>query len=618
MVRRPVQLATLGFLVVLSCEALPTFPVQDEVFSPRLLVVPDTTILSAVADGDIRPSQSNLNAGGFMTIRVNVEEQRSRILLRFDSSAINQALSGRILQKAWLDFTVHLRANWTTGQYVRAYRLTHPWVENSATWACANDTNPGNGSLDCAAANQWLMDGAAGVRPFADTHTDSVFISNSGDDIVRYDVTTDVQLFRSGTPNHGWIIAKPDENSSGRVIFRAREDASNGPRLVLVTTAQLVVPAVPPDTVSAEHFADSLMVIEPRTGDRLSLVILMVEFTRGSTQPQRQAAIDSINGQVVGGVFEPMFGDGLYYVRVQHDGTLGPITAARATLRSLPQVVAAEIFGLARVRTSYLVTGDGAGWDTSSWSFMSDHASGENWNIEKINGPMAWSCATGAPAIRLAVFDQAFTTPAFDLSRSLTFVHAPNLHPSVSSRHGNAVTSVLAADASNGTGITGLLWTASIRAYDIFSDTAGSPVALPTGEPTVHPSHFFRFLSNAYQAGVRVFNLSVGLHWDYVPSLADTADVNRVWRTAFPILFFLRGLEFAGLEHPLIVVAAGNNATTEGADAFWSGYPAPVDSFPESVLPVAASDSTDDLWVESKRGSRVRHCNEITESSTCA
>ncbi len=50
----------------------------------------------------------------------------------------------------------------------------------------------------------------------------------------------------------------------------------------------------------------------------------------------RQAAIDSIGGTVVGGY--PFRPGGAYYVRICHDGTAGPLHRAIRRLQALPGV----------------------------------------------------------------------------------------------------------------------------------------------------------------------------------------------------------------------------------------------------------------------------------------
>jgi hypothetical protein len=65
--------------------------------------------------------------------------------------------------------------------------------------------------------------------------------------------------------------------------------------------------------------------------------IVIVKFNPGTPQPARQAAIDSIGGEVVGGSLDVDGQDGAYYVRIS-GGTFDALVDAVATLHRQPQV----------------------------------------------------------------------------------------------------------------------------------------------------------------------------------------------------------------------------------------------------------------------------------------
>jgi hypothetical protein len=64
--------------------------------------------------------------------------------------------------------------------------------------------------------------------------------------------------------------------------------------------------------------------------------MLWIWFRNDTPQAQRQAAIHAVGGLVVGG-YRYRAG-GVYYVRIKQDGTTGPLHAAIARLKALPQV----------------------------------------------------------------------------------------------------------------------------------------------------------------------------------------------------------------------------------------------------------------------------------------
>jgi hypothetical protein len=80
------------------------------------------------------------------------------------------------------------------------------------------------------------------------------------------------------------------------------------------------------------------LVLDAR-GDQVSTTVLSVVFAVGASQSERQAAIDLVDGTVIGGLNPG--GDGSYYVRVEGDGTIETIFEVAHTLNALPQVALA-------------------------------------------------------------------------------------------------------------------------------------------------------------------------------------------------------------------------------------------------------------------------------------
>jgi hypothetical protein len=70
--------------------------------------------------------------------------------------------------------------------------------------------------------------------------------------------------------------------------------------------------------------------------------VIIVSFKSTATQADRQAAIDSVNGVVVGGQPMPP-GEGFYYVRLNAGRRMEPLARAVTRLWSLPQIAAASL-----------------------------------------------------------------------------------------------------------------------------------------------------------------------------------------------------------------------------------------------------------------------------------
>lgn len=101
------------------------------------------------------------------------------------------------------------------------------------------------------------------------------------------------------------------------------------------------VSALPPNTlpraVAQEIYAPGNIVQEhpAMTGPYPRDVIWLV-FRDDATQSDRQAAVDAIQGEVIGGAY--VRPGGIYYIRIPHDGTADPLHAAIAYLKTLPAV----------------------------------------------------------------------------------------------------------------------------------------------------------------------------------------------------------------------------------------------------------------------------------------
>lgn len=123
------------------------------------------------------------------------------------------------------------------------------------------------------------------------------------------------------------------------------------------------VPLIPPDSFPTELFAALGTVSgSPLLDSAYRKDIVIVAFQPTATQAQRQAAIDSIGGQVVGGHRDKDGVDGYYYVRIT-GGTTAALLSAVTVLHRQPQVQGAmwwEMYD--RHFEAYRRPVDGIGW----------------------------------------------------------------------------------------------------------------------------------------------------------------------------------------------------------------------------------------------------------------
>lgn len=190
-------------------------------------------------DSFIREGIKFSNEGSNEILRVmGAGPTNNRAVVQFSQDEIESVSESKQLESATLKlFIISNDGKWENGQHVTIHQLTTEWLEgnesnapladfvgiqNGVSWNCSSDGN--------SCVSKW------NGGHYIDTPTDSVFISNHLQDgyWITFDVTEDVNNFLLGSPNHGWIIKKSNEDSSGRINFAARESNSNVPELVMV------------------------------------------------------------------------------------------------------------------------------------------------------------------------------------------------------------------------------------------------------------------------------------------------------------------------------------------------------------------------------------------------
>lgn len=339
--------------------------------------------------------------------------------------------------------------------------------------------------------------------------------------------------------------------------------------------------------------------------------ILFVIFHAGTSQAERQAAVDSVRGRVVGGLRD--FGDdGYYVVLVEDDHPDVPgqaLLEASDALNGLPQVDLASPEFVFRNMDLYRRPGDGPGWESVDWALRTENASGGKWGLERIAAPLGWGCSTGEESVNVAVVDRGFHTVP-DIRKNLQGGFGLGVFPDTVD-HGNEVAAVLAATGDNDSTMTGAMWRAGLHLYEIGVDSTGTITRDTAGQPHTRLRELLNRIDQAASAGASVINLSQGV---------DTASfrnpgASAPWKDSIIVETVtaqfdrrIRRLDAAGFR-PLFVIGAGNgDRNLQGIDAYWAGFPAVRDSFPDRVVVVAASEQNgaqDSLTSFSNRGPLV-------------
>ncbi|MBK7351827.1 MAG: S8 family serine peptidase [Gemmatimonadetes bacterium] len=365
------------------------------------------------------------------------------------------------------------------------------------------------------------------------------------------------------------VLAAGDSTAEDTLTFQVQSPVTKA-RWQFQATASAVagggpVPALPPDSIPSWVLADSSI-----DGNGYTKRLLEVLFLASAPQAERQSALQSVGGTVVGGL--PMSdGDGYYLVQLPDDGSGALLDSAVVQLMLLPAVqhAARQWRGTG---PTYLRPDDGVNWQRQDWRLPLDSALGDNWALEDVAAPFAWGCSTGDTSAHVAVLDHAFqpTEVASNVSVGSSVL---GRYPADPRLHGTIVSNILAARGNDSSGMTGIMWRAGLHLQDF-----------GTSHPT--PSQIGREIERAGAAGVSIVNLSYG--WDipwgpYVPTGA-AQDTAFVWRQLAPMMRYLRKSQQSG-KLPLVVVSAGNYPV----DALLIGYPALKDSFPSNFLVVGAS-----------------------------
>jgi hypothetical protein len=378
------------------------------------------------------------------------------------------------------------------------------------------------------------------------------------------------------------------------------KDGVHGFRLVLHAAARRAsppVPLVPPETEPG-WFADSTRY----TGNTTCLAgipalpdVIELLFQFETPQPERQAAVDLVDGEVIGG-HRTFIEDGYYYIRVPE----ASFCNALSQLRNLPQVESAEDMIIPPVGVPYyLHPNDGPGW--GDWALNTASIAYRTWALDHIAAPYAWGCTTGSAAVTLGVVDEGFRVDFADVMEN-----APNslAIPQIqrdTTWHGTVVAAIVGARGNNGTGMTGTMWQADLRLHDYNADVRGRPVPDTLIERTVIDAIYA-----AGHEGAVAINLSRGIGWQRwkgrrpgtVPAEL-AADRRTVRWFRGQTLRVLRRLAAEG-KYPLLVVSAGNDSI----DAWWNGYPAAADSS-NQVIVVGASTPHNAFADWSSRGARI-------------
>jgi hypothetical protein len=167
-------------------------------------------------------------------------------------------------------------------------------------------------------------------------------------------------------------------------------------------------PAVPPqvpdtflisdDSLASLHSPARAVLSHSRLRGPYPQSIVLVSFHSSASADERQAAVNVVNGEVIGG-----YGRTFYVVLIPPDASGNTLWSAISELEDLPQVEYAGPDLLYRVQPYHVKPTDGPGWSGGDWILDDSLAAGENWASEAISAPLGWGCSTGHSALSTSV-----------------------------------------------------------------------------------------------------------------------------------------------------------------------------------------------------------------------
>lgn len=311
--------------------------------------------------------------------------------------------------------------------------------------------------------------------------------------------------------NYNQIVAAGANSGNKLWKFNVPNTVTAVSMSILISTdfpAEQSVTIAPPSTVPDWVHADS-SVSAPTDSVHLPFVkrVLQVRFRASATLADRQLAVASVNGAVLGGRLDGGGVNGIYYVQVPDDGTGSGLIDASTALRALPQVQMAFPEFLAD--GTWLKPLDSGDWATWTLSPDTVNTSKKNWASEMVNAPMAWGCNTGGASVSVGIVDHGFRRPA-DLVPNLPATSYA-FNPPGSDDHATMVASIIAARGSlTGTPsvMTGMMWNASLKIEDAAVNTIAPFKKL---QPTA--DRVALRVAHLAQMGVRIVNISEGARW---------------------------------------------------------------------------------------------------------
>jgi RNA polymerase subunit RPABC4/transcription elongation factor Spt4 len=193
---------------------------------------------------------------------------------------------------------------------------------------------------------------------------------------------------------------------------------------------------------------------DEKTGINYVSNIIIVNFTKGTSQESIQVIADMIDGKIVGSI------PSIYQYQIEvAEGSYDELLELCKTIET-QECVRSAYPDLAVQLEDETIPDDPWGIFGEKWS--EDNPSGNNWWIEAINAPSAWDYNDYFESINIGIVDSGFDVKHKDLNGVIKSVSKYN----DASGHGTHVAGIIGAHDNNKIGITGVVWNAQIYTHD--------------------------------------------------------------------------------------------------------------------------------------------------------
>lgn len=301
--------------------------------------------------------------------------------------------------------------------------------------------------------------------------------------------------------------------------------------------------SVKKEFVDRAYDTDSIAVFRTDKESGLTYVsnVLIIFFDKTAGEEDKQKVVEKVGGSVVGQF------DSVNQIQVKiGNKDYKELKGLCSEVGKMNHVIFADIDRKYECNTEPYYPSDGY---SDEWN---DNPFGDNWSLEVVGAPYAWSHKDILQPISVGVIDTGFNSKHPDLTDSLTvssFGESPDINPG----HGTCVAGIIGAGLDNGTGISGIAPNAKVTGYSLGK--------------TITANNIVYLIIMAVKDGNKVINLSIGGSGS-LPDHNSTNDYDDIGRDASIVISNLldSGYDF------IVVQAAGNGAADAiGVDAVYNG-----------------------------------------------